>query len=136
VIVLLAALFATLASPAFSQDDELASPKLRIDWATFKASYDANQVIVVDVRDTATFKTGHIPGARSVPLADVEHAIGELKKAKKPIVTYCACQSEHSSAMAAQTLQKHGLDARALIGGYLKWLDEKGNVERGAPKDR
>src|SRR5262245_59955146 len=102
------------ASPAFPQDDELASPKLRIDWLTFKASYDANQVLVVDVRDGATFKTGHIPGAQSVPLADVDHAIEELKKAGKPVVTYCACQSEHTSAMAAQTLQKHGVDAHAL----------------------
>ena len=90
----------------------------------------------MDVRDSATFKTGHIPGARSIPLADIEHAVDDLRKAKQPIVTYCACQSEHTSAMAAQALQKHGLDARALIGGYNRWLDEKGTVERGAAQGR
>jgi rhodanese-related sulfurtransferase len=122
---------ATWGPYAAAQDDELASAKLRVDWTTFKAKYDGNQVVVVDVRDSMTFKTGHIPGARSIPLADIDRAVDDLRKAKQPIVTYCACQSEHTSAMAAQTLQKHGLDARALIGGYNKWLDEKGKVERG-----
>ena len=123
---------ATWGNYASAQDDELASPKLRVDWTTFKAKYDANEVVVVDVRESVTFKTGHIPGARSIPLADIERAVDDLRKAKQPIVTYCACQSEHTSAMAAQALQKHGLDARALIGGYNRWLEEKGPVERGA----
>lgn len=31
-------------------------------------------------------------------------------------------------------LQKQGIDAHALIGGWNKWLEEKGKVERGAEK--
>jgi len=31
-------------------------------------------------------------------------------------------------------LQKAGVGARALIGGYQKWLDEKQRVERGNGK--
>jgi rhodanese-related sulfurtransferase len=31
-------------------------------------------------------------------------------------------------------MQKAGLDARALIGGLGKWLQEKGPLERGRPK--
>jgi len=28
-------------------------------------------------------------------------------------------------------LQQKGLDARALVGGYTRWLNEGGRVERG-----
>ena len=70
--------------------DELASPALRIDWPTFKKLYDAHTVLVVDVRDTASYDAGHIPGAMSVPLNDVERRAGELKKSGKPVVVYCA----------------------------------------------
>lgn len=73
-----------------SPDDQLASPKLRVEWAEFKKLYDAKGVIVVDVRDTPSFEAGHIPGARSIPLDKVEASAAELKKLGKPIVTYCA----------------------------------------------
>jgi 3-mercaptopyruvate sulfurtransferase SseA len=73
-----------------SPDDQLASPKLRIDWTEFKKLYDAKSVIVVDVRDAPSFEAGHIPGARSIPLDRVEATAAELKKLGKPIVTYCA----------------------------------------------
>jgi phage shock protein E len=45
---------------------------------------------VVDVRGTDAFEAGHIPGALSVPLAEVERRAAELKDLKKPIVLYCA----------------------------------------------
>ena len=33
---------------------------------------------------------GHIPGAILIPLQDVVRRAGELRAAKKPVVTYCA----------------------------------------------
>lgn len=71
-------------------DEELASPKLRIEWAAFKKLYDAKKIEVVDVRGADAFKAGRIPGARSVPLDDVEKRAGELARLKRPIVLYCA----------------------------------------------
>jgi 3-mercaptopyruvate sulfurtransferase SseA len=79
-----------LAAPAAAQDDELASQKLRVDWQTFKKHYDAKEIVVVDVRDTTSYEIGHIPGARSIPLPDIEREINNLKKITKPIVVYCA----------------------------------------------
>jgi rhodanese-related sulfurtransferase len=46
--------------------------------------------VVVDVRDTTSYEIGHIPGARSIPLPDIEREINNLKKITKPIVVYCA----------------------------------------------
>jgi rhodanese-related sulfurtransferase len=73
-----------------SQEVDVSSPKLRIGWEEFKKLYDAKKVVVVDVRDKGAFEAGHIPDSRSVPLDEVERRAAELKKLKKPIVTYCA----------------------------------------------
>jgi 3-mercaptopyruvate sulfurtransferase SseA len=77
-------------APSAAQEGELASPKLRIEWAEFKPLYDAGKVVVVDVRGTDAFEAGHIPAAMSVPLDEVERRAAELKDLKKPIVLYCA----------------------------------------------
>src|SRR5262245_9696956 len=89
-MLLIAIVVGACGTHATAQDDELASPKLRVDWATFKPKYDAKQIVVVDVRDTTSYETGHIPGARSIPLPDIEREINNLTKITKPIVVYCA----------------------------------------------
>jgi len=49
-----------------------------------------NAVVVVDVRGQESYLQGHIPGAISIPLDSVASRAEELKKADKPIVTYCS----------------------------------------------
>ena len=82
-------LFTTMAPQAGLQDD-VSSSKLRIEWAEFKKLHDAGRVIIIDVRGADSFEAGHIPGARSVPLDEVEKRADDLKKLEKLIVTYCA----------------------------------------------
>jgi rhodanese-related sulfurtransferase len=126
-----------VAAPAAGQDpahDETASPALRVGWSEFKPLYDAGAVVVVDVRDESSYRSGHIPGARSVPADRIEQAAAELAGLGKPVVTYCACPSEHSSAEAALALRRRQVDARALVGGWVKWYEETGGrAERGRP---
>jgi len=80
-----------LAAPAAAQQAQPAGPP-RIPMAEFKKLQAENKVLVVDVRDAQSFGTGHIPGARSIPLATLlEPAnLAELKASKKEIVLYCA----------------------------------------------
>lgn len=66
------------------------SPELRISYDQFRKLYDAHQVLVLDTRGEASYRAGHIPGARSLPLDNVEARIPELKKEKRAIVTYCS----------------------------------------------
>lgn len=89
-LVVCAALFAPLVWAQGAPGDPLASPKLRIEWSEFRTLYDTQAVVVVDVRDAVSFEAGHIPGARSVPLDQVEKRASELRRLKKPIVFYCA----------------------------------------------
>ena len=64
----------------------------RMELAEFRQLHAAQKVVVVDVRDAASFANGHIPGAINVPLGEEEQAahLRTLKAAKRPVVTYCA----------------------------------------------
>ena len=131
VAVVMAALGAGAdASGPQQRDEDLSSPKLRIEWEEFKKLYDAKSIEVVDVRGSDAFKLGRIPGARSIPEDQVAEHADDLEKLKKEIITYCACPGDHTSARAALTLQKKGIQSRALAGGYHKWLQVEGRAER------
>jgi rhodanese-related sulfurtransferase len=76
---------------ARAQESDLGTAP-RISMADFKSLYTANRVLIIDVRDEASFATGHMPGARSIPLARLldPAIITELKATQKAIVLYCA----------------------------------------------
>jgi rhodanese-related sulfurtransferase len=78
-----------LQAPAAPTQDDTSSPALRIGYEEFKKLYDDHRVVVVDTRDEKSFEAGHIPGARVIPAADIANHVGELKRLKAPIVTYC-----------------------------------------------
>jgi rhodanese-related sulfurtransferase len=79
--------------------------------------------IVVDVRETGEWSTGHIPNARHIALGQLAGHISELEKVKeKPIIVCCA--SGNRSSSACTTLTKAGF-ARVynLAGGIGAWRD-------------
>lgn len=47
-----------------------------------------NAVVVIDVRDAASYASGHIPGALNIPMASVESNLDRIPKDRE-IVTYC-----------------------------------------------
>ena len=77
--------------PLAAQEPDLSTAP-RVPMAEFKALQAAGTVLVVDVRDEVSFSTGHIPGARSIPLGQLldPRRVTELKATRKPIVLYCA----------------------------------------------
>ncbi|MEK9720335.1 MAG: rhodanese-like domain-containing protein, partial [Quisquiliibacterium sp.] len=38
--------------------------------------------VVLDVRETAEFSSGHLPGSRNIPLSELEKRAGDLPKGK------------------------------------------------------
>jgi 3-mercaptopyruvate sulfurtransferase SseA len=75
---------------AQEQEEDTSSPSLRIDWQEFRKLYDSNAIEIIDVRGDVFFESGHIPGARSIPLDQIEKRAPELRRSKKPFVLYCA----------------------------------------------
>jgi 3-mercaptopyruvate sulfurtransferase SseA len=61
-------------------------PRIRLPDA--KAAYDIKNAVFVDVRGEPFYSQGHIPGAISIPLADIPTRLGELNKTDW-IIPYC-----------------------------------------------
>ncbi len=77
-------------------------------------------VVLVDVRPEEEFAAGHIDGARSVPLEELERRIAELP-ADREIVAYCRgpfCAYAHE---AVRHLQAAGRSALRLEDGWPEW---------------
>lgn len=90
-IVLAAIVLGVFALRAVAQDKEPDLSKApRITVAEFKKLHEAHDAVVVDVRDEASFKNGHIAGAIWIPLDQVAAKAPQLKAESKTIVTYCA----------------------------------------------
>ncbi len=83
--------------------------------------YQAGQATFIDVRSHASFSTGHIKGALSIPGSQIIQRFNEVTPGKM-VITYCACDAEQSSGKAVLNLNAHGVkNAAALKGGYLEW---------------
>ena len=77
-------------------------------------------VVLVDVRPGEEFEAGHIEGAKSVPLGELEHRLAELP-ADREVVAYCRgpfCAYAHE---AVRRLRAAGRDARRLEDGWPEW---------------
>ena len=79
--------------------------------------------LVLDVRETGEWSTGHINGARHITLAQLDKRFSELDKFKeKPIIVVCATGNRSSSACGQ--LKKHGFGkVYSLGGGVSSWRD-------------
>ena len=61
----------------------------RVTVAELKDLIDKNEAVVIDVRNEASYNSGHIKGAKLIPEAEVLNHINELPR-NKLIVTYCS----------------------------------------------
>lgn len=81
---------------------------------------ERGDVLVLDVRPTAEYAAGHIPGALSVPLEELEARLGELSTDTE-IVAYCRGPYCLLATSALDLLHGHGFRARRLEDGLPEW---------------
>ena len=86
-------------------------------------------VLLLDVRPEEEYRAGHIPGARSVPLDELEERVEDLP-AETDIIAYCRGPYCVFSDDAVTQLQQAGRAARRLDGGLPDWLAEGRPVAR------
>lgn len=80
------------------------------------------EVVVVDVRPREEYEAGHIAGAVSIPLTQLEHHISEMDPAQE-IIAYCRGPYCVLAAEAVKTMRKRGYRAFRLVDGYPEWRD-------------
>jgi rhodanese-related sulfurtransferase len=89
------------------------------------------EVIVIDVRPEVEYRAGHLPCARSLPLAEIERRLAELP-ADKEIVAYCRGPFCLMSDEAVRLLRQRGYRAHKISDGVAEWAAEGLPVEASA----
>lgn len=77
-------------------------------------------VTVIDVRPEEEFRAGHIPGALSIPVAQLKRRMAEIPK-RREVVAYCRGPYCVYSVEAVGILRKHGYRARRAEEGLPDW---------------
>ena len=90
----------------------------------------AGEVTVIDVRPREEYVAGHIPGAISVPLADLPKRLRDLRK-RHDIVAYCRGPYCVMSLDAVDLLRRKGFRAQRLEHGVVEWRAQGWRVDTG-----
>ncbi len=83
---------------------------------------------LLDVRQPEEYRTGHIPGAKLIPLGELPARLKELPKNQEIIVV---CQSGNRSLSATRQLAGSGYNVVNLRGGMIAWSRTGLPVTRG-----
>ena len=83
--------------------------------------------LVVDVRQPEEFRTGHITGAKLIPLNELHGKMKELPKGREIV---CICASGNRSTSASKMLAKEGYQVLNVQGGMLAWRRAKLPIQK------
>ena len=80
--------------------------------------------VVIDIRPKKEWATGHITGAKHIPLSDLDRRIDELSKyQQRPVIV--VCNLGQAAASATRTLKAAGFEnAVRLSGGMTEWKSQ------------
>lgn len=79
--------------------------------------------VVVDLREAAEFKNGHIVDAINIPHNKVAERMSELAKFKEKTVILVDKMGQHTGN-AGRTLRKEGYEVNRLEGGMSEWQNQ------------
>ncbi len=75
--------------------------------------------LILDVREAAEYAFGHIEGAKSIPLGELEARLDELDRDQE---IYVVCRTGRRSDLAAQLLAKNGFsNVYNVLPGMSEW---------------
>ena len=79
-----------------------------------------DSALIVDLRDSDTFNSGHITSSINVPAKDISRRSNELVKTDKSIVL--VCETGGASTNAGENLKKEGIEKILILkGGINEW---------------
>lgn len=92
------------------------------------ARMENDSVTVIDVRPTAEYLNGHIAGAISIPIEQLQERLKELSKSKQ-IVAYCRGPFCVFADEAIELLLKNKFKAIRLNEGFPEWKNQGLSVQ-------
>lgn len=91
---------------------------------------NAGNAQLVDLRDSAEFKAGHIVGSVNVPYAKLTKETTEVLRYKDKTLILVDKLGQHSGAVG-RFLGKEGFDVRRLSGGIAEWQAQSLPLAKG-----
>ena len=82
-----------------------------------------SDVVLLDVRPSPEFEAGHIVGARSVPIAELDRRLKEIPKSRE-VIAYCRGRYCAYADEAVRMLRRKGYRALRLEDGFPEWREE------------
>jgi rhodanese-related sulfurtransferase len=88
--------------------------------------------LVVDVRKPVEFGIAHIPGAKNIPLDEIEQRLDEFRS-ENGVLVYCINGAR--TRQAEPLLYNHGIENVFHLEGALQgWIRDKYPIEKGGVK--
>ncbi len=100
-----------------------------MDRADLLREAESGEVVVIDVRPEAEYIAGHLPFARSIPVAELKKRIAEIPM-DKTVVAYCRGPFCLFASEAVSILQEAGHHAVRLDDGVAEWQAQGLVIER------
>ena len=105
-----------------------ATPQISVDELHAQLDDDGKVLQILDVRAPGEYASGHLPGARNVPLPELEARLTVLDRTQP---TGVICAGGYRSAAGASILRRHGFqDVYDITGGTSAWVSAGYATER------
>jgi len=101
-----------------------------VDAVTLHRRLLEGDVVVLDVRPGDEYAAGHIPGAISMPLEELDRRLEGLPE-DRPVVAYCRGPYCMYAREAVERLRSRGREAIRMEDGILEWKEQGYPVEVG-----
>ncbi|MEK6608339.1 MAG: metalloregulator ArsR/SmtB family transcription factor [Myxococcota bacterium] len=106
------------------------APDTPIDRETLLERARRNEVRVIDVRSATEFAAGHVAGALSVPIEEIEQRAENFSR-ERELVAYSRGRSCPLARRAVEVLRARGFRAMRLVDGFPEWRAAGLPVEEG-----
>ena len=90
--------------------------------------HNAQDAVIIDVREVFEFEAGHAVGAVNIPLGELGGRLDELPQNGEQF--FVICQSGGRSGRAVVALRARGYDAVNVAGGTADWIDAEYEIAR------
>lgn len=93
-----------------------------------KTKLDRDEVVLIDVRELAEYKSEAIEGACLIPLGEI--SAEKIPSKARPIVIHCRSGKRSADACTKLLAQDPTLDLYSLEGGIVAWKEAGFNVKK------